>query len=217
MTKTKEKVKNMPSFKYDLSAATLLGILAGTFATISAAGSGILNVKLLGITLSPYLIFGLFLFLCVAGIVVGRFLAKYLEVLYKFLKFGEAGGLNWLVDLGVINLLMLVTGITAGLWTSIFKGISFTVAVTNSYFWNKKWVFYGHKKQNETQEFSKFLTASLMGLALNIGVFSLIKYAGPLVFTGLTSAQWVSMATIVGSLGAMVFNFVLYKIWVFKD
>jgi putative flippase GtrA len=137
--------------------------------------------------------------------------------MYKFVKFGEAGGLNWLVDLGIINLLMLLTGLSGNPWASIFKAVSFTAAVSNSYFWNKLWVFYGHKKQDEKKEFGKFVTASLFGLGFNLVIFTVIKVGGPMIFDGFTSVQWANIATILGSLSAMIFNFVLYKIWVFKD
>jgi putative flippase GtrA len=205
------------SLRYDLTAAALLGTLAGLFAIISATGAGVINTVILGITLSPVLVFSVFLVMCVVGILVGRFLGRFIAIMYKFVKFGEAGGLNWLVDLGVINLLMLTTGLSGSPWASIFKAISFTVAVTNSYFWNKLWVFFGHKKQDQTKEVGKFVTASLIGLGFNFVVFTGIIFVGPMFFSGFTSIQWANIATIIGSLSAMIFNFVLYKIWVFKD
>lgn len=209
--------KQIATWRYDLTAASLLGVMAGFFALVSASGSGILNTVIFGIKLSPYLVFITFPVLCFLGIIVGRVFGKYISILYKFVKFGEAGGLNWLVDLGVINLLMLITGLSENPWASVFKAVSFSFAVANSYFWNKLWVFYGHKKQKESQELGKFITASLLGLGFNLIVFTVIKVGGPLLVDGFSNVQWANIATIVGSLSAMIFNFVLYKIWVFKD
>ena len=56
-----------------------------------------------------------------------------------------------------------------------------------------------------------------MGLAFNLLVFSVVKFGGQAIMPSITPTMWVSIATVVGSLSAMIFNFVLYKVWVFKD
>jgi len=75
------------------------------------------------------------------GLFVAFFLGKFLEVFYQLAKFVEVGVLNTLVDLGILSLLMAVTGIAGGIWYPVFKGASFLTATTNSYFWNKIWTF----------------------------------------------------------------------------
>lgn len=201
----------------DLTASGLLGTLAGIFAAIVASNLGIAGKTFFGVTASIYLIFGLFLVLCVVGIVVARFVGKYIPFIYKFGKFGEAGGLNWLVDMGVLNLLILFTGFSTGLYFIVFKGVSFLVSAINSYFWNKIWVFRGHKKQEETKEATKFFGATTLGLIFNVTLAGSIALLGPKILSGIDSKVWANLATVTGSLGAMIFNFVLYKIWVFKD
>ena len=211
------KANELAPLRFDLTASGLLGSLAGIFAAIVASNLGFVGKTYLGITVSVYLVFGLFLALCVVGIIAARIVGKYVPFIYNFVKFGEAGGLNWLVDLGIVNLLILFTGFSAGIYFVIFKGISFLVAATNSYFWNKIWVFWGHKKQDETKQVTKFSIATLLGLVFNVALAGVIAYFGPQVFSGIDSKLWANLATIVGSLGAMLFNFTLYKIWVFKN
>jgi len=204
-----KKEVTMAPLKKDLLAALLVGLMAGPLAVVSLSSFG---VEL------PwyYLIIG-FPVLTVLGIIVGRVLGKFIGIMYKFVKFGEVGGLNWLVDLGVISLLVLVSGVASGFMTVVYKAISFSVAVVNSYFWNKGWVFSDAQKQDQTKEAGKFLMASLIGLGFNAIVFAAVKFGGPALFDNFSAAQWVTIATIVASLSAMIFNFVLYKIWVFKD
>ena len=113
--------------------------------------------------------------------------------------------------------MVLVSGVATGWLVVVYKAISFSVAVVNSYFWNKGWVFSDAQKQDQTKEATKFLVASLIGLGFNSVVFAVIKFGGPAVYSGFTATQWVSVATIIASLSAMIFNFILYKIWVFKD
>ncbi len=201
----------------DLFAAVLIGLLAGLFATIVTVNLDFLGNTFKGVELTIPLIFGFFVVLCIVGIFGARILGRAVPLIYKFGKFGEAGGLNWLVDLGVLNLLILLTGFSTGFYFVLYKGISFVSASTNSYFWNKFWVFRGAKKQDETKEVGKFALATILGMLVNITLAGIIAYVGPLLFPGLGSKAWANIATITGSLTAMIFNFVLYKIWVFKN
>ena len=79
--------------------------------------------------------------LCGGGMMIALFFEKRSIAFYQLSKFFLVGGMNVLVDLGILNLLIFASGIAAGLWYSVFKGISFLVAATNSYFWNKHWTF----------------------------------------------------------------------------
>jgi len=203
----------MDPVKKDLLYSLIVGLMAGPLALITV--STLELVLPFGIPNWSLLI--IFPIVTVTGILVGRLLGRLITIMYKFVKFGEVGGLNWLVDLGVINLLVLVSGVATGWLTVFYKAVSFSVAVVNSYLWNKNWVFSDAQKQDQTKEASKFLIASLLGLAFNLLVFSVVKFGGQAIFTTISATQWVSIATVVGSLSAMIFNFVLYKIWVFKD
>lgn len=210
-----EKVNYAP-ITTDLMASGGLGLLAGLFATITLQNLAVLNEPFLGVVISVPLILVGFIVICMVGILIGRFLSRFVNILYSFVKFGEAGGLNWLVDMGVVNLLILLTGFSAGWYFILFKAISFVAASTNSFFWNKKWVFLGSKKQNEGKEVGKFMIATTLGLLANVLVAGTINYFGPSFVGSINAAGWANIATISGSLFAMLFNFTLYKIWVFK-
>jgi len=216
MSVDKNKLQMMPFYK-DLAASTVLGAIAGFFAVFVAKSLGFINQVYFGVYLNSVVIFSLFVFICMIGILVGRLLGKYVSFLYNFVKFGEAGGLNWLVDIGIVNILIIITGQSAGIYFILFKGFSFIVAATNSYFWSKLWVFYGSKKQNEGSEISKFAIATLLGLLINVTIATTISYLGPSLFSNISKIGWANIAVIAGSLTAMLFNFTLYKLWVFKD
>lgn len=216
MATTKTATIKYASLQTDLLASGLLGLIAGTFASITLASLGVLGKQFFGVTISAAIVIPFFVAVCVAGIIVGRWLSKYVGILYSFVKFGEAGGQNWLVDMGIVNLLILLTGVSGGIYFAVYKGISFLVASTNSYFWSKLWVFYGAQKQDETKRVSKFAVATSLGLVLNVTLASIINFVGPNVVTSISATGWANIATICGSLFAMLFNFVLYKLWVFK-
>ena len=132
------------------------------------------------------------------------------------MKFVLVGVLNSLVDLAVLNLLIFVSGISAGLGYSAFKGISFVVAVINSYFLNKFWTFQKKETAGVRKEFSQFLIVSVVGFGLNVGVASfVVNVIGPQF--GIPEKIWANVGAICATLTAMTWNFSGYKFIVFKD
>jgi putative flippase GtrA len=195
------------SLKKDLIAASIIGLSAGLLASFVARN--------LNLNFPAYIIVIGFFILCVTGIFVARFAGKYVPFIYSFGKFGETGGLNWLVDFGVLNLLILLTGVNSGLLYSVFKGGSFIAANTNSYLWNKFWVFEKGSNKKVGSELTKFVVASVAGLVLNVLIATIVRSVGPGLYS-LDGTIWANIAAAVGSITAMVFNFLLYKFWVFK-
>jgi putative flippase GtrA len=133
-----------------------------------------------------------------------------MTIVRQFTKFFLVGTMNTLVDLGILNLLILISGISSGLEYSVFKGISFLVATTNSYFWNKRWTFKSSQKK-----FNQFLIISTIGFVINVGVASfLVNLIGPQA--GLTTKVWANIGAISGSITGLLWNFVGYKYIVFN-
>jgi putative flippase GtrA len=214
----KSKKENiLAPFKNDLEASIIIGLLAGLFSTIVLVNLNLFGKEVFGVKLSITVLFVIFLIFCLGGIFMARLASRFWPVIYKFGKFGETGGLNWLVDLGVLNLLILLTGFSTGIYFIIFKGISFVTASTNSYFWNKWWVFRGAAKQDEVKEVGKFFVATTLGMMVNVLLASTIAFLGPHIIGGIDSKTWANIATVCGSLTAMIFNFLIYKIWVFRN
>ena len=135
--------------------------------------------------------------------------------LIQFIKFLTVGLFNTGIDFGILNLLMFSTGISSGFAYSIFKAISFTCAVINSYIWNKRWTF--QKGTNvEKKEFSKFFTISLIAFSINIGVASiLVNLVGPI--GGISSYAWANISALVAAGFTTLINFFGYKYLVFRE
>lgn len=133
----------------------------------------------------------------------------------KMLRFIVVGVLNTAIDLAVLNALVLIFGLGFhGELYLFFKGISFIAAVSNSYFWNKYWVF----EKNTTidaKESSLFLTVSGAGFLLNVLVSSFI-------FALIQSTHLISLhlaaniGALAGTLAVLSWNFFGYKYVVFK-
>jgi len=145
---------------------------------------------------------------------VASILGKKFLFIFQLAKFGLTGALNTFIDLGILSILMAIFGISAGWGYSLFKGLSFIGATTNSYFWNKFWTF--EKKKSEVKkEFLQFLVVSGIGFGINVGAASLVvNVVGPQF--GLTGRVWGMLGAVVAAFCAMTWNFLGYKFMVFK-
>ncbi|PIZ89412.1 MAG: hypothetical protein COX89_01740, partial [Candidatus Nealsonbacteria bacterium CG_4_10_14_0_2_um_filter_37_10] len=142
------------------------------------------EIRFLGLILVIF-----FPILALLGIWIAWLLGKKFLWIFQAAKFLLIGALATLVDLGVLNLLIWISGLAAGLPFSIFKGISFIVATCSKYLGDKFWAFEKMEKIGIGKEFNQFFIVTLIGLGINIGAASLIvNVAGPQF--GLTEKIW---------------------------
>ena len=131
-------------------------------------------------------------------------LAKY-PAAKQFAKFVMVGLVNTAIDF------FIYFSLTRG--TDFFERhllsaniIAFSIAATNSFFWNKKWTFRDQGKNYHVQ-YSKFLIVSIGGLLLSQGIFVL-------------GVHYLKISDIITKLAAVViitfWNFALNKWWTFK-
>lgn len=230
------------NFKKDLIISAAVGLLCAMLIFPIAKNLGMKqNLALSLLVVLPIL--------AAAGMFVAYWLAKRIKVFYQLAKFVLVGGLNTFVDWGILNLLMFLTGIAAGSLYSVFKGVSFLVATTNSYFWNKFWTFrpaaersaadvvpaFGERSQGDsneelraiseagrgnvgtgsTKELLQFFIVSLVGFLINVGAATLlVNVLGPQ--WGLGAKLWANVGALAGTLLGMSWNFLGYKLVVFK-
>ncbi|MDP3998981.1 MAG: GtrA family protein [bacterium] len=148
------------------------------------------------------------------GYLVAYWLSPRFPILRQFVKFGIVGGLNSMLDLGILNLLIHSTGVATGLYFSFFKTVSFSIAVTNSYFWNKYWTFHSEETPR-TVEFFKFLMVNLVGLGINVGSASFVVnvLGAP---AGVSPALWANIGAISSVFISLFWNFIGMKFIVFR-
>jgi putative flippase GtrA len=160
--------------------------------------------------------------LAVAGMWVAVFIGKKIAVIYQLAKFVLVGALNTFLDWGVLNLLMFLVGIYSGGLYVFFKGISFLVSCTSSYFWNKFWTFkkssddiVAAEEKTQSAEFIQFFIVSIIAMSLNLAVATLlVNVIGPQF--GASKALWANFGALAGTLVGMTWNFLGYKLIVFK-
>ncbi|MFA6492789.1 MAG: GtrA family protein [Patescibacteria group bacterium] len=120
----------------------------------------------------------------------------------QFVKFGLVGVSSTIIDWGIFYFLNL----TFGIYYLTAKVLSFSVAVINSFVWNRRWTFRS-TDPNRNREFTKFLIIALVGLFIN----ALIMYLAVSIF------HTRKIVGLIFSTGIVTFwNFLANKFYTFK-
>ena len=144
-----------------------------------------------------------------------KILEKY-PIILQILKFIVTGIMNTGIDFLVLNGLMWLTKIYSGTSIIFLNIISFSIAVTNSYLWNKYWTFKVKEKDEIPQEFAKFLVVSVVGAIINSSVlFIFTTHINPLF--GVSERIWANVGKLLATGIALFWNFIGYKFWALKS
>ncbi|MDE1970866.1 MAG: GtrA family protein [Patescibacteria group bacterium] len=127
--------------------------------------------------------------------------------LKKISRFAVIGVMNTAVDFGVLNLELFLFPAHLNL-AVLFNTISFSIAVTNSYFWNKYWTFEG-KGEAHASEFFEFLVVSVIALGINDAV--LYALTSTVKIATIKPTLLINGAKLVGTLVSMTWNFLGYR------
>ena len=131
---------------------------------------------------------------------------KLLKVLPQgFPAFLVVGGIGFVVDAGILAI--LVHGYDWGDYSA--RGISFAVAVTVTWYLNRRFVFSAGQTTNRKQEYTRYLAVQGTGMAINFLVYSVCIATNELMDT------WPVLALAVGSAVALIFNYAGARIFVF--
>ena len=133
-----------------------------------------------------------------------------MQALFKLLPEGfpafvVVGGIGFIVDASILAI--LVHGYGWGDYTA--RVVSFAVAVTATWYLNRRYVFAARKTPNRRSEYSRYLTVQIMGMGINFLVYSLC------IASSQTMDQWPVLALAVGSAVALFFNFAGARAFVF--
>ena len=94
-----------------------------------------------------------------------------------------------------------------GVYYIIANVIAYVIATINSYIWNSRWVF-KYKGEDKKETTTKFILLNLAGLALNTMILYLL-----VDLIGLNKLIALVITTVI----VMVINYIVNKIWVFKE
>ncbi len=121
----------------------------------------------------------------------------------QFIKFALVGISSTVIDWGIYLVLTRFLGI----YYLMAKILSFSIAVINSYIWNRRWTFRSNDPQ-KLREFIKFLIIAFVGVILN----TLIMYI-VVDFIRLSDIYGLFFASAI----VMFWNFTANKYYTFKE
>ena len=205
-------------YKFAVAAGLLIGILL--LPVLKTASPAIYSK--FAIIIVPF-----FLLATPIGLRIAFYIGQKIAIIYQIAKFGVIGVGNVLVDLGVLSLITMIFSsyfkidskdamIGAVTFYSLFKSVSFIVANINSYFWNKYWTFDQGKKKQTKSEFVQFFAVSVVGFLINVFVASVVFNIIIGSIVTMTGGQLGLIGAAAGSIAGLAWNFIGYKLWVFK-
>ena len=199
--------------KKDITLVSLIGVSFALFATPILTNLNLPFFKVSFMSVLFLIVF--FLIFANIAIWIAALIGKKIPVIFQIAKFAAVGAFNTFLDWGIVNLLMAVTGLFFGIWYSLFNVISFLAANSGSYFWNKYWTFSSKDSSSAEGGFFQFFGVTLVGLIIKVGIATIIVnfINHP---ASMTPARWANVGLALGTLLALVWNFVGYKFFVFK-
>lgn len=126
----------------------------------------------------------------------------------ELMKFGVVGGIAFVVDIGLFNLLLHATDKPL---TS--KTISTVVATTVAYVGNRHWTFRRRNRSGVRREYALFFLLNGVGLVIALACLATSHYL--LGFTGRLADNIA--ANVVGLGLGTAFRFWSYRRWVFRE
>ncbi len=196
--------------KVDVILALITGEVAAWFFYLILKESAF-NIAYLWLILAV-----LFPILAVLGLWICWLIGKKFLWFFQLAKYLLIGVLATVLDLGIMNLLIMLSGVAVGGAFVLFKGISFVIATIAKYSGDKFWAFEKTEKAGMGKEFSRFFMVTLIGLGINVGVASfVVNSIGPQF--GLSPELWANVGGISAAFGVTAWNFIGYKFLVFKN
>ena len=122
------------------------------------------------------------------------------------------GLVNVMIDVGVLNLLVRLTGLTRGAGFVALGSSSYCLALLNSYIWNGRWTF--GNSTNTPRQIGLFIVANGIGLAINDAALYLLT-AVPHPWIGRSPLLHVDEAKAIAVGLTAVWTFIAFRLWVF--
>ncbi len=129
-----------------------------------------------------------------------------MRVMRQFIMFCVGGVIGFIVDAGVLQLLVV------GLAWDRFSGrlISFLMAATATWVFNRRYTFRGPRRHSLIGEWTRYIMAMSGGFACNFAAYS------TLVLWFNIDRQWLILAVAAGSIAGLGVNFAASRYWVYR-
>ncbi|MGE5406010.1 MAG: GtrA family protein [Candidatus Saccharibacteria bacterium] len=137
-----------------------------------------------------------------------------MKIKSQVIKFGAVGVLNTLIDYGLFNLLVYLTGFHSGVKVGIINALTVTLAAANSYFLNRNWTFEAREGKHSSQ-LTRFVIATFIGVLINSAVVTAVSGVGK--WLAVSPYIILNGGKLLGAVLSILWNFVSYRLWVFNQ
>lgn len=132
--------------------------------------------------------------------------------LWEVTRFGAVGAVAFVVDMGLYNLLVHVPGSFLSEKPLTARIVSVAAATVVSWMGNRYVTFTGAKTKTKTNEFVQFAIVNVIGMGIGVGVLAFNRYV-----LGFDSFLADNIANVLGTALGMIFRYLAYKFYVFRD
>lgn len=137
--------------------------------------------------------------------------------LKQILTFGVVGIINTLSDFVIFNFLMVVLHFPL----LVANICAVSIVMTLSLYLNRRFVFGASGTKPNASQVAKFIGVTMVGLyIIQNSIIFIVLHAidGAHMVTGIFANDIIqaNIAKVIGVVGSAIWNFTLYKLWVFK-
>jgi putative flippase GtrA len=126
-------------------------------------------------------------------------------IVQRIIAFAIVGSIGFVIDGGILTLAIEIFKLNPYLG----RAISFPIAVTATWYLNRRWTFAANASARKNTEYTRYFIIQVTGAAINLGIYFLL----------ITIVPWFALHPIVplaiAALVAMIFNFLGAQLYVF--
>lgn len=126
------------------------------------------------------------------------------------MKFSAVGGISYLVDIGIFNLLR-ISGLEVVSMPLVAKTFGIAIATLVAWLGSRYWTFRSSLRADPGREFVEFVLVAAAGYGINI----LVLYISHYVFGFHSLLADNISGNLVGAALATIFRFGLYRGWIY--
>lgn len=139
----------------------------------------------------------------------------------RFFKFCFVGIFGAVVDFGVMNLLLHLTGVSS----TAASSVSFTAAVISNFIWNRYWTYPDSRNKPIARQLGQFFIVSIIGLGIRFLLFqtidkpiiSLVEKTIPADFFMKPNILGHNITLVISILIVLIWNFFANRFWTYND
>jgi putative flippase GtrA len=138
---------------------------------------------------------------------------RLIALAHEVSKFGTVGGIAFLIDSAIYNVLL-----PTGMETLVAKTVSTVIATTFAFFGNRFWTWRHRAHQHMARQYTMFFLLNAVGLGIGLACLAISHYGLGQIWPALQSRLADNISgLLIGTAFGTLFRFWSYKRFVFRE